>query len=401
MNELKQRNILHLTHGYTSFIKDFIEKSASNFNKVYVLVRCKPIAELIYSLGIKEARIHTMQYSIDLTNKPKNIEVIPVPLWYLPFDFYYRRLGKSHFLAVDKIIIRKKIKFDFIHAHFIWSAGYVGAELKKKYHKPFVLTGHGYDVYDLPFKNKFWKNQIEQTIQKADVVITVSQSNKKALQKLHTNQQQIQVIPNGFNHKLFFPKNITDCRRKLRLALNKKIILTIGGLDKGKGHQFLIEATKILIKKQKNLLCLIIGDGQLRRSLNLQINKSKLDKQIKLLGYVKHKDLNNWFNASNLFVLPSLSESFGVVQIEAMACGKPVVATKNGGSEELITSNHYGLLCKKQDPLSLAIAINKALEMKFEQKEILKFSNNYNLDTIYPKILNIYRSCINMQKKYW
>ena len=78
---------------------------------------------------------------------------------------------------MNKIIQKEKIEFDLIHAHFIYPSGYVGAKLKERYDKPLIITGHGHDVYDLPFRDAEWNAKIKGILNKADHIITVSKSN--------------------------------------------------------------------------------------------------------------------------------------------------------------------------------------------------------------------------------
>lgn len=389
----KNKNILFLTQSYKSFQKDQIEELAKYFKRVYVLVRYKPIAEIGNFFGLSEARLHKKTSAIDLTDKPKNVEIIPVSLWYFPFDWFYRKLGDWHFRSVDKIIREKNIKFDLIHAHFTWSSGYVGMKLKEKYLKPLIITGHGYDVYQLPFKNEFWKEKITDVLNSANQIITVSQSNLRYLNKLQI-KVPISVIPNGFNQGLFFKKDKIKSRRELGLVLKGKIILNIGNLTDVKGQKYLIEAVNRLKKKYKDIFCLIIGEGPLRNRLQNQINKHRLQKNVQLLGIKPHHQLNKWINASDILVVPSLSESFGVVQLEAMACGKPVVATRNGGSQEIIISSDYGLLCQKKKPKDLTNKIGKALNRKWNSDKINVYSNQFSWNKIVSKIMSIYEKVL-------
>lgn len=116
----------------------------------------------------------------------------------------------------------------------------------------------------------------------------------------------------------------------MSLDYNKKIILTVGNFVEVKGHKYLIEAMREVIKHKKNVHCLIVGSGKLKNKLEKQISKCGLKDHIKLVGREPHNQIPIWMNDCNVFVLPSLSESFGIVQIEAMACGKSVVVTYNG-----------------------------------------------------------------------
>ena len=101
-------------------------------------------------------------------------------------------------------------------------------------------------------------------------------------------------------------------------------------------------------------------------------------------------------DATNLFVLPSLSLSIGVVQIEAMACGVPVVATRNGGSEEIIISEDYGLLCEPANPEDLAEKILIALEKEWDREKIRKYAEQFTWDNIAKKVVEVYEEVLKV-----
>lgn len=103
-------------------------------------------------------------------------------------------------------------------------------------------------------------------------------------------------------------------------------------------------------------------------------------------------------NACDVFVLPSLRESFGVVQIEAMACGKPVVATRNGGSEEIITSEDYGLLCEPASPEELAEKISIALDKEWGSEKIRGYAERFRWKNIAKEIIKVYETLLNVKR---
>jgi len=109
-----------------------------------------------------------------------------------------------------------------------------------------------------------------------------------------------------------------------------------------------------------------------------------------LLGSVPGGTLPLWMNACDLFVLPSLSESFGVVQIEALACGKPVISARNRGSEEIIISDEHGLLVKLADPEDLTEKILSALDREWDRGAILRYVERYTWENVAREILGVY-----------
>ena len=112
--------------------------------------------------------------------------------------------------------------------------------------------------------------------------------------------------------------------------------------------------------------------------------------KVKLLGSIPGDILPLWMNACDLFVLPSLSESFGVVQIEAMACGKPVVSARNRGSEEVVISEEHGLLVEPADPGDLAEKILVALDREWDRERILGYAERFTWENIAKDITRIY-----------
>lgn len=391
----KNRNLLVLSHTYNSFIKDPVEILAKEFNKVYVLVRYQPIAELSRYIPLpyfKSRAKYSKKHSIDLTNKPKNVEIIPVPLWYLPFKSVYYYVGLQHANAVLKMIKKKNITFDMIHAHFGWSAGYAGMKVKEKYNKPLVVTGHGYDVYDLPFRSERARRCLTEVFKSANELITVSEKNNKYLKQLGIKNAHI--IPNGYVRSLFYFKPQKDCRKKLGLSMDKKIILTIGNLEKVKGYEYLIEAINMVKAKYPDVLCLHIGGGPLEGILKQKVKSLGLESNYKFLGKIPHDKLVDYFGACDIFALSSLNEGNPTVMFETLGCGKPFIGTNVGGIPDVITSSEYGLLTESKNSLLLSKNILKALDTKWNSDKIIKYSAQYSWENICKEILKIYKAIL-------
>jgi len=117
-----------------------------------------------------------------------------------------------------------------------------------------------------------------------------------------------------------------------------------------------------------------------------------ISSQINYLQVKPHAEIPIWMNACDVFVLPSLRESFGIVKIEVMACGKPVVATYNGGSEEIITSEDYGLLCEPANPEDLAEKILIALDKEWDDEKIRKYAERFTWEDIAKEIVKVYNT---------
>lgn len=385
----KNNNLLVVSHNYADFIKDQIEKIYSHFTNVTVLSRYNPISEISNFFPIHYLEPFRKASLIDLSNKPYNVNVITTPIIYIPTDSGHKNLGERHFKVVDKKITRYGIEFDLIHSHFIWSAGYVGAKLKEKYGVHFVITAHGYDIYDLPFRDEKWKERIEYVLNAADYIITVSNSNLNCLNILNV-KTPVKVIPNGFNGTLFYPRSSQECRRILNLPFDKKILVTVGSLSKVKGHQYLIDGIREVVRHRKDVICVIVGNGQLKNKLKKQIKKAELDNYVKLVGGRLHVEIPIWINACDLFVLSSLNEGNPTVMFECLGCGKPFIGTRVGGIPEIITSEDYGLLCEPENSKELSESILIALDKKWDYERIREYANQFTWEIITRDILKIY-----------
>ena len=386
---LKDKNILYIVHNYNTFQKDPIEEAAKHFKRVYVLVRYKPISKIVNLIPINWLKKFEDSYVIDLRDLPDNVEVIKTPVWYLPYGIFYKWAGKSHYRSVEKIIKKFDIKFDLIHSHFIWTAGYVGMKLKQKYNKPLTITAHGYDIYDIPFQSNAWRGRIAEVLNSADELLTVSNFAKSFFKSFNIKKTP-HVVYNGFNERLFSNVSKQEARRKLAFPKNKKIILTIGNLEKVKGYEVLIKALNIVAKKRKDFLCIHIGAGREEKKVRGLIKKYNLEKNVKLLGKKPHHELKDWYGICDFFVSPSWSETGPVVMFESLACGKAFIGTKVGSATDVINSEDYGKLTEPGNHEELAKNIIWALDRDWDSDKISKYSKQFSWNNSVNKILKIY-----------
>ena len=392
----KEKNLLVLSHTYNSFIKDPVEILSQEFNRVYVLVRYQPIAELSRYLPLsyfKSRSRFSKEQSFDLSNLPNNVEVIPLPLWYFPVKSKYFVVGKKHAKAALKMIKRKNITFDLIHSHFLWSAGYAAMKVKEQYNKPLVVTGHGYDIYDLPYRDERLKEGIQEVLKSADRVLTVSKKNRKDIKRLD-EEKRVEVFPNGYSSSLFYHIDKEASRKKLDVAINKKVLLTVGSLETVKGYEYLVKAIMIVKEKYPDVLLVHIGGGSLEKKLKEMIKELGLEKNIILLGRKPHSELVDYLGACDMFVSSSLSEGNPTVMFESLACGKPFVGTQVGGIPDVITSEKYGYLCEPKDEKALANNILQAIDTQWDSKEILEYAKQFSWENICKSILDIYREVL-------
>lgn len=361
-----------------NFVKEQVKYLKEYFENIYVI---SPVA-----IGMELLRkTHHKNYTFD------NVHVYFPKYLNCPFFYKYGRDLWIYFeeKAIRKLIEEENLRFDLIHAHFTWRAGAIAVRLKEKYNVPVVITEHASRTFVKAIEKK--ESQFVRSWKLCDAIIRVRRSDISLFKSVGIPLDKVHYIPNAYNGEAFLEFDSKSCRKKLGLPLDKKIILNVGNLyGEVKGHKYLIEAMNKVVEQRKDVLCLIIGGGKLENRLKKQISSAGLEDCIKLVGSKPYTEIPLWMNACDLFVLPSLSESFGIVQIEAMGCGKPVVATYNGGSEEIVTSEEYGLLCEPGDSNQLAASILSALDTSWDNKRIKDYSTRFTWNSVSKEIMKTY-----------
>jgi glycosyltransferase involved in cell wall biosynthesis len=320
-----------------------------------------------------------------------NIEVYFLKNIVLPIERFKRKRGWQGYHSAKKILNKINFKPDLIHAHFAWPSGYVAMRLKRDLGVPYIVTGHGFDIYDLPLRNKYYLKTVTSVLSEADYIITVSNINKDfIITKLNITGKDIAVIPNGYDHRIFHSKNMVIVRDQLELPQDKKIVLSVGNLQKVKGHIFLVEAAYKILKENHDILFLIVGDGVERANLEKRIKKYKMRKNFILIGAKPFNEIPEWMNACDLLVIPSLNEAGPAVLFEALACGKPVIGTKVGIIPEILTNKKLGMIVQPKNVTELKQGILYGLTNKWEKNYIKDQIKKYTWKVIANQIMGIY-----------
>ncbi|MFA5076208.1 MAG: glycosyltransferase family 4 protein [Patescibacteria group bacterium] len=299
--------------------------------------------------------------------------------------------------------------FDIIHLHcpFFGTAWplYWLKKLRPKNTK-LVLTYH-MDVVGqgLLARYFYWHGRylLPQIIKVADKVIVTSSdyiqsSNIKELANKYPDK--FIEIPLGVDLKQFKPaakdKNLLE---KYQITTEQKVILFVAALDSAhyfKGLSFLLEVLSQI--KDQNIKLLVVGRGNLKKDYEQLAVDFNIRDQVNFVGYVNDEDLVKHYNLSDLFVLPSIdkSEAFGLVLVEAMACGKPVIASNLAGVRSVVDDGVNGLLTEPQNVEDLKEKIMKILDNpeladRFGQAGLAKVKERYNWQSIAKRIDEVYR----------
>jgi glycosyltransferase involved in cell wall biosynthesis len=257
--------------------------------------------------------------------------------------FAYGIFKMNMFFLFDRI--RNEVNIDIIHAHSYFPAGLASCEIGMYDNIPVIITEHSTDIRNIKEDSTELKN-LTKVVEEGNRFICVSENLKNEVIKVTNTKKKIYVIPNMvlpifFDHTK--PENNLKCKGK-----DGFVFLSIGSLIPRKRFNILIDAFAQVFIDNKNVVLNIIGEGPLRNELEKKICDYNMESQISLLGSLSREKVAENISNSDCFVLASEYETFGVVYIEAMASGKPVIAVKNGGAEGIV-NDFNGILIENNE----------------------------------------------------
>lgn len=268
----------------------------------------------------------------------------------------------SQVFKVRKIIRQEKI--DLVQTTLFY-ADVIGTLAAKLAGVDAVISwdtvSHPPDSFETRLRHKLFYQFCMRFVKK---IVAVSEGVKRYLmEERKIDSGKIDIIHYGIDLSLFNSRNgFLDKSKRIELGIpdNKIVIGTVARLEVQKGHRYLIEAAPKIIDKFSDVVFVFAGDGTLRKELEAQVNELGLQEHFRFLGF--RKDVTELLFAFDIFVLPSLFEGLPNVILEAMASGRPIVATAVDGTPELIEHNETGLLVPPKSPQALQEQILNLLE---------------------------------------
>lgn len=293
--------------------------------------------------------------------------------------------------------------FDVIHMHGVLHFSSNISAFSKIFKRcPIVLTTHGaavnYQGWKRTIEILYYKTMGKWTLNSTDRIITPSLKEVDLLESLGTNRDKIVVIPHGIDLSQINLTRDTEKFKNLYRVNDKNVILFVGGLIPRKGINYLIAAMKYV--KADSVLLIVGGELQghpgVKKALEQQVKELGLEKRVLFLGKLTEQELEQAYLAAYLFVLPSLSEVFGLVILEAMSYGKCVIASNVLGPSVIIQNNKNGILFEAGNSLELAekidhLLVNEGFREKIGAAARKEIEKNYNWDAAFNKILEVYK----------
>jgi glycosyltransferase involved in cell wall biosynthesis len=253
------------------------------------------------------------------------------------------------------LAILKRNKPDIIHAHWSLPQGLIGVIAKKILRIPCITSLHGSDVYGL--SSPFFSVLNSIVIRNSDVCTANSTATAK-IARQHCGNGNIRVLPMGVDPQYFSKIRDVDCLKK-KIEIKGPVILFVGRLIDWKGVAYLIKSMPEVLQRFPTAKALIIGSGPLRTELLSLTKTLSLEEHVIFIDELPQKELVAYYSIADIFVLPSIvnangeTEGLGVVLLEAMACGLPVIGSDVGGIPDLIKNGETGLLVRQKNSQDL------------------------------------------------
>lgn len=393
-----------------------IGKDAAGGQNVYV----RQVGEALAKLGW-QVDMFTRKSSPDdakiVQHTPycRTIRLTAGPEVYIPRDELFQHMPEF-VNALVEFQQQEGTSYSLAHTNY-WMSGWVGLELQRHQHIQLVHTYHSLGavkyraVSDIPAIAQTRLAVEKQILEQAHCVVATSPQEREDLEVLVSQLGKIDVIPCGTNVSTFRPISKLDARKQLGIGVNEKVVLYVGRFDKRKGIETIVRATSELRSQLaqgaeidlQQLKLLVVGgsdpqeaDGAERRRIEAIVTELDLTATTDFVGMVGHDRLPLYYTAADVCVVPSHYEPFGLVAIEAMACGTPVVASAVGGLKFTVISEETGLLVPPQDVSKFAHAIGRILTddlfaRKLRKQASTRVHQNFSWTGVAIQLSDLYR----------
>lgn len=322
----------------------------------------------------------------------KGIKIIPV---YLPIysKVYWIDQLYSNTFVMAKLLNSEKFDYDIIHCHS-WIFFTVAMELRRRYHVPIVTTLHRLEA----FRGELYENAINHhfimeldklVCNKSDAIICVSKDMENQVYSISGRKEAVAVLPNGIN--------VNDFEIQLDSRYYEPTrILFVGRLEPEKGLLILLKALEYLHQQNIAISLTVVGEGTQTDILE----KGDFFYPLNYLHKLDSKQISKIYAKHDIVVVPSLTEPFGIVAIEALAAGLPVIASRVGGLADIISDSQLGYLFEKGDYHALAqLLLNMILHAHYKENALNRrkyVEKNYSWEKIAHNTTNIFEQILSI-----
>ncbi len=328
--------------------------------------------------------------------------------FYFTYDDYLYTIPIPQISKMDDVV--RSLNLDIIHSHQPFSLGWEATKLGRKLGIPVVMTYHikYTDYYHyvilIPKKisQKIIRYFVRRNCRKCDAIIAPSSAIKKLIFDDGV-KKSVHVIPSGINIDLF-AKDVgrrSEIRSKYDIKDNEVLLITASRVVPEKNIDFLVRSFAIIRKTRKDVRLMIVGEGSYRDELEALVKELGIEESVIFTGLLDKEGMIAHYQASDIFAFASLTETQGLVAVEAMAAGLPVVAVKASGIEDMIRSGQDGILTDHTEENFAANAIKLIEDMELREKMSAAARINAQTFRIEPwteKVVALYKDLVRKKK---
>ena len=262
--------------------------------------------------------------------------------------------------------VARRVGAGLVHAHWVVPGGVMA--MLAATGLPLVISLHGSDVY-VAESNLLARRAARMAFRRAGAVTACSEDLRRRALALGAPADRTTVVPYGVDTQRFQPDPVARATMRARLSLSDDapLLVTAGRLVRKKGIEYLIDALPTLLARWPDLTLAIVGDGDLRPELERRAGAAGVGAHVSFVGIASQDDVGRWMTAGDVVVIPSVRDDAGNVDglpntlLEALASGTPVVATRVGGIDAVVTDSHNARLVPERRSDALADAVNQLL----------------------------------------
>lgn len=283
------------------------------------------------------------------------------PIYYYPPGMLRQFYGQCFLRSIRRVSDRAIAEHrpEVLLSCWAHPDGWAAMRLGRRHGLPTVIKAVGSDLL-VASRDSQRRARISEALAGADCVVTVSRHLAQYAVQLGVEPARVCVVPEGVDERLFFPGPRDEARSRLGLPMHGAVALFAGNLLWTKGAGVLVEACRRVADRRVPNHCYFVGRGADAKRLQAFIHSRGLENHVTLAGPCSHAELRSWYQAADVIVLPSYSEGIPNVLREALACGRPFIATEVGGIPE-IAHPSYSRLIPPGNPAALAAAMESML----------------------------------------
>lgn len=282
-------------------------------------------------------------------------------------------------------------KFDVIHGQSMLPEGLAAVLLGRVFNRPSVVTAIGSDIHFIQKDSVTYRSTLF-VLRNATAITTVSSELRRRIVDMGIEESKIIAVPNGVDPGFQRNCEAVDIRQRMGIPGDAKVFGFAGRLISIKDPMTLLAAFGQLLKVKENLYLIFVGDGELRGKLLQEASRLGISGHIRFSeGAVPPREIPNYMQAFDFLCVPSIGEGWPNVILEAMACGKPVIATNVGGNPEAVSSDKVGLIVPAQNPAALSKAMDQAMRISWDREGIVQYAKSHSWSQVGARYFDIYR----------